>query len=237
MSWEAEVEKLMSITEGEVFEKATLQSLRKLMNNGYIDTFEFPIYTGKEGNVFRARRKDELIAVKIYRINTATFRSISKYLMYEPPQKVKKDRRSIIFAWALKEFNNLKKLYNAGVRVPEPIAREGNVIVMEYIGTEEQPAPLLKDAPLENAEEVFEKIKKYLQLMFHKAELVHADFSEYNVLMHEGEPVIIDVGQTVSRDNPMAMEFLQRDVKNIVRFFKKYTEVDEQEVLKYILEG
>ncbi len=237
MSWEAEVEKLMSITEGEVFEKATLQSLWKLMNNGYIDTFEFPISTGKEGNVFRARRKDELIAVKIYRINTATFRSISKYLMYEPPQKVKKDRRSIIFAWALKEFNNLKKLYNAGVRVPEPIAREGNVIVMEYIGTEEQPAPLLKDAPLENAEEVFEKIKKYLQLMFHKAELVHADFSEYNVLMHEGEPVIIDVGQTVSRDNPMAMEFLQRDVKNIVRFFKKYIEVDEQEVLKYILEG
>ncbi|HHF55859.1 MAG TPA: hypothetical protein ENL42_02960, partial [Thermoplasmatales archaeon] len=63
MSWEAEVEKLMSITEGEVFEKATLQSLWKLMNNGYIDTFEFPISTGKEGNVFRARRKDELIAV------------------------------------------------------------------------------------------------------------------------------------------------------------------------------
>ncbi|MCD6448222.1 MAG: serine protein kinase RIO [Thermoplasmata archaeon] len=237
MSWEAKVEKLMSITEGEVFEKATLQSLWKLMNNGYIDTFEFPISTGKEGNVFRARRKDELIAVKIYRINTATFRSISKYLMYESPQKVKKDRRSIIFAWALKEFNNLKKLYNAGVRVPEPIAREGNVIVMEYIGTEEQPAPLLKDAPLENAEEVFEKIKKYLHLMFHKAALVHADFSEYNVLMHNGEPVIIDVGQTVSRDNPMAMEFLQRDVKNIVRFFKKYIEVDEQEVLKYILEG
>ncbi len=237
MSWEAEVEKLMSITEGEVFEKATLQSLWKLMNNGYIDTFEFPISTGKEGNVFRARRKDELIAVKIYRINTATFRSISKYLMYEPPQKVKKDRRSIIFAWALKEFNNLKKLYNAGVRVPEPIAREGNVIVMEYIGTEEQPAPLLKDSPLENAEEVFEKIKKYLHLMFHKAALVHADFSEYNVLMHNGEPVIIDVGQTVSRDNPMAMEFLRRDVKNIVRFFKKYIDVDEREVLKYILEG
>jgi len=237
MSWEAEVEKLMSITEGEVFEKATLQSLWKLMNSGYIDTFEFPISTGKEGNVFRARRKNELVAVKIYRINTATFRSISKYLMYEPPQKVKKDRRSIIFAWALKEFNNLKKLYKAGVRVPEPIAREGNVIVMEYIGTEEQPAPLLKDATLDNAEEVFEKIKKYLHLMYYKAALVHADFSEYNVLMHGNEPVIIDVGQTVSKENPMAMEFLLRDVKNIVRFFKKYISVDEQEVLKYILEG
>ncbi len=237
MRWEAEVEKLLKRTEGEVFEKATLQSIWKLMNNGYIDSFEFPISTGKEGNVFRAKQKDRLIAVKIYRINTATFRSISKYLMYEPPQRVKRDRRSIIFAWAMKEFNNLKKLYNAGVRVPEPIAREGNVIVMEYIGTEEQPAPLLKDAEIKDAEKVFDRIKKYLHLMYHKAELVHADFSEYNVLMDGDEPVIIDVGQTVSRDNPMAMEFLRRDVKNITKFFRKYIRVDEEEILKYILEG
>ncbi len=237
MTWEAEVEKLLRKTEGEVFEKATLQSLWKLMNNGYIEMIDFPISTGKEGNVFRARCKDEFVAVKIYRINTATFRSISKYLMYEPPQKVKKDRRSIIFAWALKEFNNLKKLYNAGVRVPKPIAREGNIIVMEYIGTEEQPAPLLKDAEVNDYKEVFEKIKEYLRIMYHKANLVHADFSEYNVLMHENEPVIIDVGQTVSKENPMAMEFLQRDVKNITRFFRKYIEIDEQEFLRYILEG
>ena len=237
MTWEAEVEKLLRKTEGEVFEKDTLQSLWKIMNNGYIEMIDFPISTGKEGNVFRARCKDEFVAVKIYRINTATFRSISKYLMYEPPQKVKKDRRSIIFAWALKEFNNLKKLYNAGVRVPKPIAREGNIIVMEYIGTEEQPAPLLKDAEVNDYKEVFEKIKEYLRIMYHKANLVHADFSEYNVLMHENEPVIIDVGQTVSKENPMAMEFLQRDVKNITRFFRKYIEIDEQEFLRYILEG
>ena len=238
MSWEAEVEELLKgKTEGEVFEKATLQSLWKLMNKGYIDSFDFPISTGKEGNVFRARCEDRLIAVKIYRINTATFRSISKYLMYEPPQRVKKDRRSIIFAWALKEFNNLKRLYKAGVRVPEPIAREGNVIVMEYIGTEEQPAPLLKDAEVNNYEKIYEKLREYLRLMYQKAGLVHADFSEYNVLVHENEPVIIDVGQTVSRENPLAMEFLYRDVRNIANFFKKYISVDEQELLNYILGG
>ncbi len=238
MNWIAEVEELLKgRTEGEVFEKATLQALWKLMNKGFINSFDFPISTGKEGNVFRAKSKGGLVAVKIYRINTATFRSISKYLMYEPPARVKRDRRSIIFAWAQKEFNNLKKLSQAGVRVPEPIAIEGNVIVMEYIGTEEQPAPLLKDAPLENAEEVFEKIKKYLRLMYHKAQLVHADFSEYNVLMNGEEPVIIDVGQTVRRDNPMAMEFLQRDVRNIARFFRKFMRVREEELMEYILEG
>lgn len=235
MSWEAEVEKLLKTTEGEVFEKATIKSLWKLMNDGYIDAFDFPISTGKEGNVFRAICKGNFIAVKIYRINTATFRSISKYLMYEPPQRVKKDRRSIIFAWAQKEFNNLKKLYDAGVRVPKPIAIEGNVIVMEYIGSAEKPAPLLKDAEIENAEKIFNKIKEYLHLMYHKASLVHADFSEYNVLLHEQEPVIIDVGQTVSKSNPMAMEFLIRDVKNISKFFSKFIKVDENALLNYIL--
>ena len=235
MSWEAEVEKLLSITEGEVFEKATLKALWKLMNSGVIERFEFPISTGKEGNVFRARGNHGMVAVKIYRINTATFRSISKYLMYEPPQKVKRDRRSIIFAWALKEFNNLRKLDSAGVRVPKPIAREGNIIVMEYIGTEEQPAPLLKDAAIENYEEVFSRLREYMRIMYQEAGLVHADFSEYNVLVNGDDVVIIDVGQTVSRDNPVAMEFLMRDVRNIANFFRKVVNVDEEELLKYVV--
>ena len=234
MSWEKELEEILSKTEGEVFEKATLQSLWKLMSKGFITSFDFPISTGKEGNVFRAKMKDRFIAVKIYRINTSTFRNISKYLMYDSLYKVKKDRKSVIFAWAKKEFNALKKLHSIGVRVPEPIATEGNVIVMEYIGTAEQPAPLLKDAELRNAEKIFCKLSYYLQLMF-KAGIIHADFSEYNVLIHDDEPVIIDVGQTVSIENPMAMEFLKRDVKNITRFFKRYIKASEKDLYNYIV--
>ena len=234
MNWEKELDEILSKTEGEVFEKATLQSLWKLMSKGYISSFDFPISTGKEGNVFRAKRDGEFVAVKIYRINTSTFRNISKYLMYDSLYKVKKDRRSIIFAWAKKEFNTLKKLYDAGVRVPKPIANEGNVIVMEYIGSVSQAAPLLKNAAIENAEYVFCKLAEYLRLMY-KAGIVHADFSEYNVLIHDGEPVIIDVGQTVGTDNPMAFEFLKRDVKNITKFFRKYISVDEESLFRYIV--
>jgi len=234
MSWKKELDEILSKTEGEVFEKATLQSLWKLMSKGYISSFDFPISTGKEGNVFRAKRDGEFVAVKIYRINTSTFRNISKYLMYDSLYKVKKDRRSIIFAWAKKEFNTLKKLYDAGVRVPKPIANEGNVIVMEYIGSVSQAAPLLKSAAIENAEYVFCKLAEYLRLMY-KAGIVHADFSEYNVLIHDGEPVIIDVGQTVGTDNPMAFEFLKRDVKNITKFFRKYISVDEESLFRYIV--
>ncbi len=235
--WEAELEEIFRKTEGEVFEKATLKAIFKLMESGYITTFDFPISTGKEGNVFRARKNDEFIAVKIYRINTATFRSISKYLMYDAPRKIRKDRRSIIFAWAQKEFNTLEKLYRNGVRVPEPIAQEGNVIVMEYIGDENSPAPLLKDAVVDDFEILYKKIRKYMRIMYHKAKIVHADLSEYNILVHENEPVIIDVGQTVGTDNPMALDFLKRDVNNIAKFFSKYINVDGEELLKYVLEG
>ena len=235
MSWKSDLENLFDKTEGEVFEKTTFDSLGKLMNNGYIDSFEFPISTGKEGNVFRGLCKNEMIAVKIYRINTATFRSISKYLLYEPPRNINRSRRGLIFSWALKELNNLKKLYTSGVRVPKPIACEGNVIVMEYIGSKEQPAPILKNSPLKNVGDIFEKIKEYLRIMFCNANLVHSDFSEYNILLYKDEPVIIDVGQTVSADNPMAKTFLERDVGNIVKFFKKFINVDEHEIIRYIM--
>jgi len=233
MKWEKEVEELLSKTEGEVFEKTTLKSLWKLMSKGYITSFDFSISTGKEGNVFRARRGKEFIAVKIYRINTSTFRNISRYLMYDG-LNIRKDRRSIIFEWAKKEFNMLKKLYFIGVRVPKPIAMEGNVIVMEYIGSETAPAPLLKDSRIENAEKIFCRICDYLRLMYENG-IIHADFSEYNILVYKGEPVIIDVGQTIGRDNPMALDFLKRDVNNITRFFKKYINVDAEEVLKYVV--
>ncbi|NIA10152.1 MAG: serine protein kinase RIO [Nitrospiraceae bacterium] len=236
MKWKADFEDFLSgRTEGEVFDKSTLTSLWKLMNKGIIDIIDFPISTGKEGNVFRGKNKNGFVAVKIYRVNTVTFRNISKYLQYDGLVNVKKNRRSIIHEWSRKEFNNLSRLRRAGVRVPEPIANEGNVIVMEYIGTEETPAPMLKNAKMDKPEEIFEEIVRSISLMYNKAGLVHADLSEYNILLHDG-PVIIDVGQTIKSENPMAREFLERDVFNISKFFGKFFKVDKDNVLKQVLE-
>lgn len=237
MKWKPELEEFLSgKTEGEVFEKSTIFNILKLMNKGEIDTIDFPISTGKEGNVFRGRKKENLIAVKVYRINTVTFRNISTYLKYDERLPPKRDRRSIIYAWAQKEFSNLRKLYEAGVRVPEAIAIEGNVIVMEYIGDEERAAPLLREAKIDNAEKIFEKIIENISCMYWKAQLVHADLSEYNILVWDEEPIIIDVGQTVRKSNPMAPFFLDRDVENLVRFFKKFFSVEKDYVMKKITE-
>ena len=46
--------------------------------------------------------------------------------------------------------------------------------------------------------------------------LVHADLSEFNILYDEGEPVIIDMGQSVTLDHPMARKFLERDIANVI---------------------
>ncbi|MFO8132458.1 MAG: serine protein kinase RIO [Thermoplasmatota archaeon] len=236
MKWSTESEDLLSgKTEGEVFEKATYEALYKLMSRGAIEVFDFPISTGKEGNVFRARNRDGYVAVKIYRLNTSTFRNISKYLEYDRLSSVKKNRRGAIFAWANKEFRNLERLCEAGVRVPGPVAHHGNVIVMEYIGSETTPAPMLKDAELEAPEETFDAIVADMSRMYHDAGLVHADLSEYNVLYHAG-PVIIDVGQMVKREHPMVQGFLEHDVDTLSRFFSRFFPVDRDEMLQRILE-
>jgi RIO kinase 1 len=57
--------------------------------------------------------------------------------------------------------------------------------------------------------------------MFHHCKLVHADLSEYNILYHESQLYIIDVGQSVEHDHPSAFDFLRSDLKNVEEFFAR----------------
>lgn len=208
----------------EVFDKKNLMRIYKLFVDGVIEQLDFPISTGKEGNVFRATTPSKgFAAVKIYRTSTATFRDMAKYVQGDPRFKgITTNRGRLIMAWAQKEYRNLERLTEVGVRVPRPIARRDNVIVMEYIGDEVEPAKEMRDVRLEDPEVVARKLLDYVRLAYQKAELVHGDLSEFNVLMKGSEPVIIDVGQAVLLDHPLAQELLVRDLTNMARFFKKY---------------
>jgi RIO kinase 1 len=210
-------------TYDEVFNKENLMRIYKLFSDGVIDRFDFPISTGKEGNVFRASTENnKLFAVKIFRTSNASFKDMAKYIVGDPRFRgLTNNRRKLILAWAAKEFRNLQRLTDFGVRVPKPIAHNKNIIVMEYIGDETAPARELRNVQLENPEEVARKILDYTKISYQKAGLVHGDLSEFNVLMFKGEPVIIDVGQAVLLEHPMAKELLERDVKNIARYFRK----------------
>ena len=125
---------------------------------------------------------------------------------------------------------------NNGILVPRVIKCVKNVIAMEYIGIDGSPAPHLKDVEPGDPERLYDTLFGQIKIIYQDAGLVHADFSEYNVLMRDNEPTIIDVGQAVLNKHPMAREFLQRDLKNLVRFFKRYgIEADVEILMKEVL--
>ena len=233
---DAEIERIKNrigadrkILEG-IFDKPTLLVFGKLFSDKIIDIVEFPISVGKEGCVFRALTPDKkFVAVKVYRVVSQTFKNISKYIEGDPRFRTFRNRRDLIYEWANKEFKNLQILENIGITVPHPIRRIKNVLVMEYIGDETAPAPLLKDIKLSKPKKFLDKLIKYMEIMYQKAELVHGDLSEYNILVHNEKPYIIDVGQTVLKEHPMALEFLRRDIHNLIRFFKNKYNLKEYE--------
>ena len=209
-------------TEGEVFDRKTLMTIYKFMKRGMLDKVHYPVSTGKEGNVFFATDPDgEPLALKIYRTSTSTFKRVAKYVEGDPRFRgVTGNRWKFIYAWASKEFSNLDRYYEAELPVPEPVAVDQNCLLMEYIGDENAPAPQLKDVVLEDPTDTYDEVVSFIIDGWRDAHLVHGDLSEYNILMEDGEPVFIDVGQAMTADSFNAKELLERDIRNINRFFK-----------------
>ena len=209
--------------ENEVFDIPTLKALYGLSAKNFITAMGGAISSGKEAIVFHAiGENNRELAVKIYRINNSDFQKMQDYLIGDPRfSNVKPQKKAIVFAWTKKEHRNLEKAREAGIRVPEPIVSERNILIMEFLGHDGVPAPRLKEVHLEDPERIYRIIAHDMALLYQVAKLVHGDLSEFNILLYDNEPVIIDVGQAVMRDHPMSDEFLMRDIKNVVRYFKK----------------
>ncbi len=213
--------------EENVFDIPTLKNLYNLAKKGIIEAMGGSISTGKEANVFHAEGPERELAVKIYRISSSTFKAMDAYIMKDPRFiNIRHKKRDIVFAWTRKESQNLIRAKNAGVRVPEPIIAEKNILIMEFMGENEVPFPLLKNVALgkEEARQIYDIIVEYMRLLHTEANLVHADLSEYNILIDPKDlsPVFIDMGQSVTLEHPNAREFLHRDVLNILRYFSRF---------------
>jgi len=160
--------------------------------------------------------------VKIYRTSNATFNSIQRYILDDPRFRgLHGNRWKIIYAWAQKEYKNLSRMREHGVRCPEPIECRKNVLVMQYIGTKTQPAPMLKDRPPADPEKFLDDLLEQVRKMYVDAHLVHCDLSEYNVLVHRGKGVLIDVGQAATADHPNALEKMEKDLNVLLHYFRK----------------
>lgn len=225
-----------------VIDPPTLKVLYKLLNRGILNAVHGTISAGKEANVYRGETPDgSPVAIKIYRMSTAETDFMKEYMVGDPRfKRVGKRSRVLIPQWATKEFKNLQRYTEAGVRVPKPIAIERNVLVMEFIGDTEQllPAPLLKDVYLDSPVDTFNQLIDMVELGYRKANLVHADLSEYNIMWFE-EPIFIDVSQAVLIEHMQSTRYLMRDIQNLTQYFKKLgveTE-DPQTIAKTIIAG
>jgi RIO kinase 1 len=208
----------------EVFDQATRMVIYQLLNSGILYEVHGVVNAGKEARVYWGKNKEgKDLAVKIYLTASAEFKKgMLKYIEGDYRFKgVKHDTRSLIFAWAQKEFRNLEQASRAKVRVPKPIAVRNNVLVMEFIGKNGVNAPSLKEQAPSDPEEVYGVLLTYLERLYRKADLIHGDLSEYNVMMWKSKPVVFDVAQAVPTSHPMAEFFLRRDLTNVNRFFSR----------------
>ena len=205
-----------------VFDRLTLMSLYKLMKNGLIDTLDFPIARGKEAHVFHGTSENGPIAVKIFHTSNAVFKNLVQYIEGDPRfGGLKRRHRDLVDIWVRKEFRNLSRLEKWGLAVPTPLGVHRNVLVMEYLGTPTAPSPRLRDVEVPNAQAVYDELLEFLAVTWQKANMVHGDFSPYNIMWLGDRPVVIDVGPAVVQSHPKSQEFLVRDVTRLVEWAKK----------------
>ncbi|MFH1895365.1 MAG: serine protein kinase RIO [archaeon] len=234
-------EKKQSKTFDKVFDEDTMNSIHKTATAGLIDRIEFVVSTGKEAHVFRARdRAGNFRAVKIYKTSTSDFHKMNEYIEGDKRFKnVPKEKKEIVKEWTKKEFKNLEKLSKANASVPFPIGFKNNVLVMEFIGEKGIASKTLKEIGVKDLENAFEQAAEFIAISFYLAGLIHADLSEYNILVKtengKEKLIVIDVGQAVLKSHPKAQEFLERDLRNTTNYFsKKGLEKTEEDLRKEI---
>lgn len=207
-----------------VFDTHTLRLLAQTAGRGFFKTLDHPISTGKEADVFRATCSDgSFRAVKIYRIETSNFKRMSYYVEADPRFRVKHSRRALVETWCQKEFRNLRDSQAAGLRVPTPFKVSKNILLLEFIGEEGVPSPLLKDVRLSagDVQKAVDDIAAFIKHLWKKAEIVHGDLSEFNIMVQDERLVVFDMAQAVSTKSPIARELLERDLNNLQRFAEK----------------
>uniref|UniRef100_A0A8C4GWJ0 Serine/threonine-protein kinase RIO1 n=1 Tax=Dicentrarchus labrax TaxID=13489 RepID=A0A8C4GWJ0_DICLA len=210
----------------QVLDPRTRMILFKMLSRGAISEINGCISTGKEANVYHASTSGgDSRAIKIYKTSILLFKDRDKYVSGEFRFRhgyCKGNPRKMVRTWAEKEMRNLIRLQTAGIPSPEPLLLRSHVLLMSFIGKENMPAPLLKNALLSEskARELYMQVLQHMRKMFQEARLVHADLSEFNIY-HNGDAYIIDVSQSVEHDHPHALEFLRKDCSNVNEFFVK----------------
>ena len=212
------------------------QRLAPLLEDGLIDDVIRQLMSGKEAMVFVVRCGDEVRCAKVYK--EANKRAFRQSVDYTENRKVRNSRQARAMAkgtrygreaqeeaWQSAEVDALYRLARAGVRVPKPFNFHAGVLLMELVtDAHGNAAPRLNDVTFtpEVARMHFQALLRQVVLML-CAGVIHGDLSEFNILVGEEGPVIIDLPQAVdAAGNNHARAMLERDVANLTSYFGRF---------------
>ncbi|KAL4859577.1 Serine/threonine-protein kinase RIO1 [Chlorella vulgaris] len=210
----------------QVLDPRTRMVLFKMLNRGLFSEINGCVSTGKEANVYHASAPDGAeMAIKVYKTAILVFKDRDRYVVGDSrfQRYCKSNPRKMVKLWAEKEMRNLARLHAAGIPSPKPLQLRMHVLVMEFLGTDGVAAPRLKDAGLPPARlrQAYTEMLVMMRTMYQKCHLVHADLSEYNILVHNNELYCIDVSQSVELDHPRAFDFLREDCLHVNDYFRR----------------
>jgi RIO kinase 1 len=214
----------------------TPKRLITLVEEGLVDEVLGQLMSGKEATVYIVRCGKHIRCAKVYK--DAKQRSFRKAASYQEGRKVKNSRQARAMekgsrygrqmqeeTWQNAEVDALYRLANAGVRVPQPHLCFEGVLLMDLVTDGAgNVAPRLNDVALSEATAL-----EYHALLVNQvvrmlcAGIIHGDLSEYNILVAEDGPVIIDLPQAIDASaNSTAAEMLARDVINLRSYFSAF---------------
>ena len=194
------------------------------------------VKTGKEADVFLVERAAPgtdgvVLAAKRYRSTEVS--DFTRSSQYEEGRRTRRSRDTRAIAkkstfgralaadhWALAEFDALSRMYAAGAPVPYPVQVNGTELLMEFIGANGVAAPRLAQVR-EGLPDLLSQVIDAMHL-FARAGFAHGDLSAYNLLVHHGRIVVIDLPQIVDAvTNPNGLDLLHRDCINIAEWFTR----------------
>jgi RIO kinase 1 len=215
----------------------TPKRIQPLIDDGVVDEVLSQLMSGKEATVYVVRCGDEIRCAKVYK--EAAKRSFKQAVQYQEGRKSKNSRRQRAMekgskfgrkqqeeSWHNAEVDALYRLAEAGVRVPKPFGCFDGVLLMELVTYDDdgEVAPRLNDVSMtpEQAREDHATVMNDVKRML-VAGIVHGDLSEFNVLVDDYGPVIIDLPQAVdAAANNHAKSMLERDVNNMSEYYGQY---------------
>ncbi len=211
-------------------------AINALVKANVLEAFGKPLGIGKEADVYDALTPaGQQVAVKFHRLGRTSFKQTKRKRGYVTKYTYTPDWHHQSRIATKKEYKALEILYPKGVAVPKPIKQNRHVLVMSMI----EGAELYHYQELPNPQAVLNEILVNIRKAYRDAHIIHVDLSPYNIIFQPNQHIlIIDWPQYVTIKHPNAQHLLERDLKNVLRYFQRKHKLKTKlkEALTYIKE-